>query len=148
MRFPGPHPFQDALSDDATTALWKEPTVLPQPPELARQYRRLSLRDVDLGFSGRQHPGNPIHHAIAALSPGDPLQVGASAQRWELLDDNGTAVGQLAASFQTPADTRRATATVQAIVHWNREHSEPRYRDRYRCDFWEVVVPELAFDIA
>ena len=56
------------------------------------------------------------------------------------------AVGRLSNGFQVPVDTRRATATVQAIDHWNREHSEPQYRDC--CDFWEVVVPELAFDIA
>ena len=147
MRFPEPHHFQDTLPDDATTALWREPTLLtPPPPELARQYRRLSLRDVDLGFAGRQRPGDPIHRAIAALSPGDPLRVRTTAQRWELLDDNGTMVGQLAGAFQPPTDTLRATATVQAIVHWNRENSEPQYRDRYRCDSWEVVVPELVFD--
>ena len=40
----------------------------------------------------------------------------------------------------------RATATVQAIVHRNRESSEPQYLDGYRCDSWEVVVPELVFE--
>ena len=147
LRLPKPHPFLDVLTNIPATLFRSEPvTSSPPASELARRYQRLSLRDVDLGFAGRQCPDDPIHHAIAALSPGDPLQVRTTAQRWEVLDDNGTVVGQLAGGFQPPTDTRRATATVQAIVHWNRESSEPQYRDRYRCDFWEVVVPELVFD--
>ena len=147
MRFPQPHPFQDALPGDAAELIHRDSIALPPPPiELARQYRRLSLRDVHLGFAGLQSSGHPVHDAIAALAPGDPLLVRAKWQRWELLDGKGTVVGRLAGGFQAPGSARRATATVQAIVHWNRESSEPQFQGRYRCDSWEVVVPELVFE--
>ena len=119
----------------------------PAAPELARHYRLLSLRDVILSFAGYRGPGHPVHRAIAALSPGDLLQVRVESNRWELLDRGGTVVGQLAGSFRPPAAGMRcAFATVMAIVAWDRERSEPEYRERLHCDAWEVVVPELAFE--
>ena len=74
------------------------------------------------------------------------MDVRASSGRWELLDRNGTIVGQLANSFEAPDDMRCAFATVLAVATWDRERSEPEYRDRLRCDRWEVVVPELVFE--
>ena len=146
-RLPGPHPIQDALLD-VPSVLVRQETDAPQPAasELSRRYRRLSLRDVYLGFAGRRSPDHPVHRAIAALSPGDPLQVRAGENRWELLDAGGTVVGQLARGFQAPAGTRSASATVLAIVNWDRERSEPEFRSGLRCEAWEVVVPELVFE--
>ena len=115
-------------------------------PELFRRYRRLSLRDVFLSFAGYRSPGDPVHRAIGALSPGDLLQVRVGPRRWELLDRNGTVVGQLAGGFQAPSGMRPAFATALAIVGWDRERSEPQYQDGLRCDSWEVVVPELVFE--
>ena len=48
--------------------------------------------------------------------------------------------------FKVPAGVRCAFATVLAIVAWDRERSDPDYRDGLRCDSWEVVVPELVFE--
>ena len=93
-----------------------------------RRYRRLSLRDVFLSFAGYRSPGDPVHRAISALSSGDLLQVRVGPHRWELLDHNGTVVGQLAGSFQAPTGMRPAFATVLAIVAWYRESSEPQYQ--------------------
>lgn len=72
--------------------------------------------------------------------------VSETALRWELLDQSGTVVGQLAGSFEAPAGMECSFATVLAIVTWDRERSEPEYRDGLRCDSWEVVVPELIFE--
>ena len=146
-RFPGLHPFQSALQDDPSVLLRDEPVRLPPAaPELHRQYRRLSLRDVFLSFAGYRGPGHTVHRAIAALSPGDLLTARPGSNRWELLDSNGTVVGQLAGGFKPPAGMRCAFATVLAIAAWDRESSEPQYQDRLRCDTWEVVVPELVFE--
>ena len=148
-RFPGPHRLQDALTD--TQAVLRRETLekLPPPaPELARIYRRLSLRDVFLSFAGYKHTGDPVHRAIAALSPGDRLGVRVRSGRWELLDQRGTVVGQLAGSFEAPDEMHCTFATVLAIVAWDRERSEPEYQDGLRCDNWEVVVPELVFEPA
>ena len=146
-RLPRPHPIQDALPDIPSVLRRRAPLNLPQAePELARRYRRLSLRDVFLSFAGYKPTGHPVHRAIAALSPGDALEVRVSSGRWELLDRDRTLVGQLAGRFETPDGMQCTFATVLAIVTWDRERSEPQYRDQLRCDSWEVVVPELVFE--
>ena len=146
-RFPGAHPFHEALRN-SPSVLRRHATVTlpPAPPELSRQYRQLSLRDVFLSYAGYRHSNHPLHSAIAALSPGDPLQVQAGTSRWELLDRNGTVVGQLAGNFEPPAGTRCASASVLAIATWSREYSEPQYQSGLKCDTWEVVVPEVVFE--
>ena len=104
VQFPGPHPFLDSLRDIPSVLHRDGPAQLPlAAPELARRYRRLSLRDVFLSFAGYRPEGHPVHNAIANLSPGDPLRARQGANRWELLDRNGTVVGQLAGSFDVPS---------------------------------------------
>ena len=148
-RLPGPHPIQDALTDSSSVLRRPPPVNLPTPaPELARRYRRLSLRDVFLGYAGYLQAEHPAHRAIASLSPGDRLRVRQGRDRWELTDRNGFVVGQLAASFTPPAGMRCAFATVLAVVTWDKEKSEPQYQANLRCDSWEVVVPELVFEPA
>ena len=68
------------------------------------------------------------------------------ADRWELLNRNGMVVGQLARGYETPTGMRWASATVMAVVNWDRERSEPQYRDGLRSESWETVVPELVFE--
>ena len=119
----------------------------PETLELARQYRRPSLREVNLGFAGRYYTNHPVHRAIAALSPGDPIETRiAKTGSWELLNQSGMVVGRLAQVFEPPPGTRCKSATVFAVVDWSREASEPQYRDHAKCDAWEVVVPELVFE--
>ncbi len=147
VHFPGPHPFLDSLGDIPSVLHRDGPAQLPlPPPELARRYRRHSLRDVFLSYTGYQPAGHPIHRAIANLSPGDPLQVRRGTTRWELLDCNGLVVGQMSGGFEVPSGMSCASATVLAVVTWDRESSEPEYRSRLRCDSWEVVVPEMVFE--
>ncbi|WP_256993082.1 hypothetical protein [Methylococcus capsulatus] len=54
------------------------------PPELSRRYRKLTLKDVHLGFAGRYPETDPIHQAIAALEAGDPLWLKRKNDVWEL----------------------------------------------------------------
>ena len=101
MRLPGANPFLNALRDTPAMLHREAPVdrhVMPAP-ELLRRYRRLSLRDVFLGFAGYRDPAHPVHRAIANLNPGDPLQVRMGTDRWELLADDGMVVGQLARNF-------------------------------------------------
>ena len=162
--------MQDVLPD-GPAVLHRAPVELPpEPPALESRYRRLRLRDVDLGFAGRRDARHPVHRAIAALSPGDPLEVRVAAtrhprrtgrqdrsppddppeahpapRRWELLDRTGAVVGRLAGGFDPPSGMQCRSAAVLAVVAWNREASEPEYHDGIRCETWEVVVPELVF---
>ena len=89
---------------------------------------------------------NQEYRDIGALSPGDPLQLRVGSRRWELLDSNGTVVGQLASGFEPPTGLSCSFATVMAIATWDRERLEPEFQDGLRCDNWEVVVPELVFE--
>ncbi len=146
-RFEGHHRLQGALLNNPFV-LHREPSELtPAPATLEYHVVQPSLEDVDLGFAGRQGARHPVHRAIAALSPGDPLQTRVvNAGRWELLNREGMVVGRLAKSFGPPAGTRCRSATVLAIVGWSREASKPDYRDGVKCDTWEVIVPELTFE--
>ena len=146
-RFEGPQPLQNVLLDKPCV-VHREPSELP-PTAAAPKYRfiRPSLEEVDLGFAGRQGIHRPVHRAIAALSPGDPLQTRVvNAGRWELLNPEGMLVGRLAKSFRPPAGARCRSVTVLAVVGWNREALKPEYRDGMKCDAWEVIVPELTFE--
>ena len=137
------------------SSLLKSPTVLekdctvafsPPAPELSWRYRRLSLSDVFLSFAGYRDVEHPIHGAIAALSAADELQVRSGGDRWELLDGNGTVVGQLARGYDGITGMRCTHARVLGIVSWERERSEPEFQKGLRCDSWEVVLPELVFE--
>ena len=110
-------------------------------------YRPLDLRDVFLSFAGWKHRGHRVHRAIAGLAPGDPLRLRVTdTGHRELLDQSGTSVGRLAKDFRFPGGMRLRSAEVRAIVGWSRELSDPQYRDRARCESWEVVVPRLVFE--
>ena len=147
-RLAGTHPFQEALRD-IPAAFWRRPAALPAPsPELSRQYRLLSLSEVNLSFAGRAPREHRVHRAIAGLEPGDRLQLQQQSGGWELLDAAGFVVGRLARSFEPPAGMDCVNATVVAVVCRSREQSDPQYHKQLRCDRWEVVVPELVFEPA
>ena len=146
MRQQKAHRLQEPLSEEPSV-LWREVNKQADPPpELLRRYVRLGLRNVFLSFAGYRPEGHPIHRAIADLSPGDSLRVRAGPGGWELLNGYGLVVGRLSSGFTAPAGLNFASATVYAIATWDKESSEPEYRDRLRCDTWEVVIPELVFE--
>ena len=139
------HPIQAALQDEAAVLRRQSVRLPPVVPELELSHRRLAMKDVDLGFAGRRAAGHPLHKAIAALAPGDPLMPRNRGDRWELIDQSGQAVGRLAAGFRPPEGTHCRSATVLAITTWSREFSQPQYQSSIKCDTWEVVLPELRF---
>ncbi|MBI4755721.1 MAG: AAA family ATPase, partial [Betaproteobacteria bacterium] len=142
-RLDGRHALLDALPE-AAGLLRRAPVQLAPPaPELARQYRRLTLAEVDLGYAGRRAAAHPVHRAIAALVPGSPLRLRLDGEQRELVDEQGRVVGRLARACTLPPGMACIAARVVAIVVRLREDSEPEYRDRLRCERWEVVVPEL-----
>ena len=144
----GLHPLPYAFPDSRSVLHRTSGELPPEAQELARQYRRPGLREVNLGFAGRHHASHTVHRAIAALSPGDLLEVRVDKQgQWELLDRSETVVGRLAKGFEPPAGTKCISASVLAVVAWSREAAEPRYQDSIKCDAWEVVVPELVFGL-
>ena len=137
---------------DHPSVLQREPVPLPRPtPAMGYRHVRAGLRDVVLSFAGYRASTHPVHAAIAALSPGDPLKirVGSSGHR-EIVNAAGVVVGRFARAFEPrlePSSGMRCrSASVLAVVVCGREASEPQYRDRLQCDSWEVVVPEMVFE--
>ena len=146
MRFDGPNRLQEALREQSCV-LHREPMKLPSPSDAFEYvFVQPSLREINIGFAGRRDTGDRVHRDIAVLSVGDPLRTRiTSFGRWELLNAEGIVVGRLAKTFAPPVGARCRSATVRAIVGWNREESPPEYRDGLRSEVWEVVVPELVF---
>ena len=145
-RFRKTHRLQHGLADHSAV-LCREPVpTQPFSPAMAYRHVRARLGDIDLGFAGRCPGTDPVHAAIAALSPGDPLKPHVDSRGYgELLDATGRVVGRLARAFQAPQGMRCRSATVLAVIVRRCAASEPQYQDRIRCDSWEVVVPELVF---
>ena len=142
-----PNSLPDALQGVASV-FRRAPVSLPTTTA-AHHYlhRTLGLRNVFLSFAGWQHRGHPVHRSIAALAPGDRLRLRVTdAGHRELLDQSGTSVARLANDFRFPAGMALRSAEVRAVVGWSRELSDPKYRDRARCENWEVVVPRLVFE--
>ena len=76
-RLPGPHPIQDALLDVPSVLVRRETVdVQPAAAELSRRYRRLSLRDVHLGFAGRWQPDHPCTGPLLSFRPGTRCRSG------------------------------------------------------------------------
>ena len=116
------------------------------PAELYRVRRRLSPKEVDLGFAGRYARGYKVHEAIARLSVGDRLEVRQRDGKWALHDLAGNVVGRLASAFTPPANTRCIGAAVAAVLTRFEDDGRPEYRDQLRSPRWEVVIPELEFE--
>ena len=138
--------FRQALTEHPSV-LRREPAQLPPPvPELYYNYRRPKLDEIDMGFAGRYGANHRLHHHLAALYPGAPLQACQNEQgRWELFDQHGNRVGRLAQKFAAPPGTRCRSARVFAIITRRREQSGADYQERIKCDAWEVMMPELVF---
>ena len=135
------------IDDGAHLTRLERPTTASVPHELDRRYRTLGLKDIDIGYAGRRDRRHRVHGAIAALRPGDPLTVRESKDGWQLTSGANVVVGRLAKGYAVPPCTELG-ARVYAVATWSREASEPEFRPSYRCDEWEVVVPELVFDEA
>ncbi|WP_256996395.1 RecQ family ATP-dependent DNA helicase [Methylococcus capsulatus] len=141
-------PLLDSLAG-IPDVLHRPPTEHMQlPPELSRRYRKLTLKDVHLGFAGRYPETDPIHQAIAALEAGDPLWLKRKNDVWELNDAGGNTVGRLARAFDPPKGMICIQARAAAIIIRRRDETEADYLSGVCCDAWEVVIPELVFEPA
>ena len=143
----GFNPIQETLLKELCI-LRRDPVEPPPgPAELTYQYFRASLEDVDLGYAGRRGSNHFVHRAIVELSLGDSLDMRiAEAGYWELLNQSGSVVGRMAKRFTPPHRMRFRTASVMAISGWSINATSPEFRDRVKCNAWEVVLPELVFE--
>ena len=133
--------------EGCSSVLYRDPVQLPLPaPELYYEYKRPTLKQIDIGFAGRSPGHYTVHRYIAALNPGDPLNARQTEKgRWELFNQTGNRVGRFAKDFTAPEGMRCLSARVLAIITRTREQSGPEYQESIKCDAWEIVVPELVF---
>ncbi len=108
-------------------------------PELEVRFQQLTLKEIDIGFAGRQSLHARIHKAIEALREGDPLTLKEEAGRYQLLDRQGNVVGRTAKSFQPQIGFDQCE--VAAVMVRFAEDGEKQYRDLNKCERWEVIVP-------
>ncbi len=112
-----------------------------------RSYVMLGLSHVYLDFAGHFPQDAPVHRALSNLKAGDPLRMQATGGRIELVAENDTAVARLSRRAEEEWRTRICDSekiTVVAMVSRRAEDAKPEFRERLKCDFWEVPVAEIA----
>ena len=101
---------------------------------------------MNLSFAGRLRPGDPSLAAIAAASPGDPVQLIRDGDRWQIDNAQGQTLARLSRAFAPPYATTFLRGEVAAILNWRREDGDEEFNHLLRRDEWEVVLPELVFE--
>ena len=94
---------------------------------------------------------SPIHAALAALQPGDKLQLAPdSIGRLELRNTSGATVGRLSKRAQGKWSSRlnaikevRLLAVIQRTAE---QEPDPARRERLLVQTWEVPLVEIVFE--
>jgi ATP-dependent DNA helicase RecQ len=141
----GPHAFvrpEDAILlrqavVDATALPRARHRYVPPDPKL-----------VDLSFAGRLKPGNPSLTAIAAARPGDPVHLSCDGDRWRIDNAQGLPLVRMSRAFSPPEGAAFLHGEVAAVLTWRREDGNEDFGHMLRRDAWEVVLPELVFQLA
>jgi ATP-dependent DNA helicase RecQ len=123
--------------------------VTPDTATLPRARLRYLPPDpklVDLSYAGRLKPGHPALAAIAAASPGDPVQLIRDGDRWRIENTQGQTIARLSRAFAPPEGTTFLRGEVSAILKWRKEDGAEDFHHLLRRDEWEVVLPELVFE--
>lgn len=123
------------------------PLVESYPRAIAhRSYRLLGLPDLYLSFAGGFPASASIHRRLAALAPGAALELRQVGNAVHLCLPGQSVVAAL--STEAAAAWRERLDQVEeirvlALVERRAEDNEPAYRDRLRCDRWEVPIVEV-----
>lgn len=140
--YPGGNTFSPGLAPVCLGQEW-----LGQPdPALRKRYETLTLKEIDIGYAGRQSADAAIHDHIARLRPGEPLTFHPDGDRFLLQDAQGNVVSRTSASFSQPGVIESCTVCV--IVVRYASDTEEQYRKYVRTERWEVIVPQLIYNEA
>ena len=110
-------------------------------PELEERYLQLGLKEIDLGYAGRQSAEAPVHQALSCIRKGDPLSLQEDAGRYRLLDSQGRVVGRTARSFRPQITIDHCE--VAAVMVRFADDGEEQYRALHKCERWNVVVSRV-----
>ena len=62
-----------------------------------------------------------------------------------MLNEEGKRVGKMSGKFTVPPNMHCIEARVSAILVWRKDEADTAKYGEFKCDKWEVVVPELVF---
>ncbi|WP_347268829.1 3'-5' exonuclease [Paracoccus sp. (in: a-proteobacteria)] len=116
-------------------------------PAARRQHVPADPKLVDLSFAGRLRPGHPALAAIASARPGDALRLFRDGERWQIVNAQGSILARMSRAFTLPEGAIFLCGEVAAILNWRREDGAEDYHHLLRRDIWEVVLPELVFEM-
>lgn len=106
--------------------------------DLECRYVMLGPAGVDIGFASRYAPSHPVHRAIAALRPGDAVEVKGR----NVYSNSGQVVGRLAASVDE-MPLQGGVASVVAVMVRTRFQTPEQYWPSLQVDQWEAPLVEV-----
>lgn len=127
------NPFSPQLSDPVQQRQYKQAI----DTTLNVRYQQLSMKEIDIGYAGRQAGDAEIHQAIGALREGDSLSLQESGGRYLLLDSCQRIVGRTAKAFAPQQQVEHCE--VAAVLVRFAEEGDPQYK--HQCQRWEIVIP-------
>ena len=115
------------------------------PEILDHIYKKVSLRDIYIGYPGNFDEKNPIHDAIKKITPGDEIKMEFSDRSSFMTNAAGQKIGKMANRFSIPEGLDLVSVHVHAVISHSRAFTDVEYQRNVRCDHWEVIVPEFVY---
>lgn len=132
----------NAFTRSLGAALLQQSVNGQHDPALDTQHQVFSMKDIDIGYPGRQPSTALIHQAIQELKTGASLRLHAEGERYLLQDEQGRTVGCTSKAFRLNLEVE--TCEVAGIITRYAEDSEDEYRMRCKSERWEIVIPRIS----
>ena len=137
------HAGSKSFADSLSGAVMHQSVKMAHAASLDIRYQTVSLKEVDIGYSGSHIASHHIHTSVAALREGDTLKLLPMQGRYLLTDAEGNIVGRMAASFK-PVIDKAQCSVAGVVVRYRRDgNNDKLFAGRLKCDQWEVVVPRM-----
>jgi ATP-dependent DNA helicase RecQ len=147
-RLHAPNPYLSFLQGQFPAWRRAEPQEQPPPDLLKLRYELLGRKDMDLGFSGRRRPSDPIHKHLSAIEPGDALTPKAEGSSVGLSDPSGNPVARLSrTASQTWLPRLSAIRQVRVIGMVRRTQRDEAEDFKSRCQSEQWEIPWLEFTV-
>ena len=122
-------------------------TVAPAAPEgVVPSYEVIGLDDLFIDYAGRRHGRDPIHARLAALEPGDELELRRDGDFLRLVRPGAGAVAALSTDAKKvwlPRLGQPMSLRVLAMVEREAGQTGSEYRSRLMVERWELPVAEV-----
>jgi ATP-dependent DNA helicase RecQ len=141
----GAHPFLPAnLPAVLARKVQQGSAILPRAH---LRYVTPRLEDMFLSFAGHLKTGDASLAAIATAQVGQPVQMVQRAKTWAICTVDGTLLARFANNFAPPEGAVFLRGQITAVLNWRSKDSGEDYRHLNKRDEWEVILPELVFEM-